>query len=107
MPASVEKMIVENLIKGYAPKRVQAAIPTLCFFGRRKRKLTDVYTEEQKAAFEKFIQEGRDPFFNSILADFQSRFPHAKMIVIPGGHHYCFIAREELVYDEMQKFLLE
>ncbi len=24
-----------------------------------------------------------------------------------GGHHYCFIKQAELVFDEMQNFLLE
>src|SRR5512145_788301 len=33
MPAFVEKAIVENLIKGYAPQRVEAKIPTLCLYG--------------------------------------------------------------------------
>jgi pimeloyl-ACP methyl ester carboxylesterase len=107
MPAFVEEAIVENLIKGYAPKRVEAQIPTLCFYGQRRRQLSDAYTAEQKAAFELFIREVRDPFFNSILVEFQSRFPHAKIVVIPGGHHYCFIAQEQPVYDEMRKFLLE
>ena len=27
--------------------------------------------------------------------------------LIPDGHHYCFMAQEQLVYDEMQKILLE
>ena len=107
MPAFVEKAIVENLIKGYTPKRVEAQIPMLCFYGQRKRQLPEAYTEEQKAAYEIFIREVRDPFFNSNLAEFQSRFPHAKIVVIPGGHHYCFIAQENLVYDEMREFLLE
>jgi len=107
MPAFVEQAIVENLIIGYAPKKVQVPIPTLCFYGERKRQLSDAYTEEQKIAFEKFIREVRDPFFKSIIAEFQNRFPQAKIVVIPGGHHYCFIAQEQQVYEEMRKFLLE
>lgn len=107
MPTSVENMIVQNLIRDYAPKKVEAVIPTLFIIGHRKRQLTDHYTEVQKAAYEKFIQEVRDPFFKSIIAEFQSRFPHAKTVVIPGGHHYCFIAQEDLVHDEMRKFLRE
>jgi pimeloyl-ACP methyl ester carboxylesterase len=79
----------------------------LCFYGQRRRQLSDAYTAEQKAAFEIFIREVRDPYFNSIVAEFQSRFPQAKIVVIPGGHHYCFIAQEQQVYDEMRKFLLE
>jgi non-heme chloroperoxidase len=106
MPSSVEKMIVENLITGYAPKKVEAIIPTLCFFGKRKRKLTDDYTEEQKAAFEQFYRDVNEPFFRSIIAEFQTRFPHAEVVIIPDGHHYCFIAQEDLVYEEMRRFLL-
>jgi pimeloyl-ACP methyl ester carboxylesterase len=106
MPESVEKMIVENLIIGYIPKRVEARIPILAFYGLRKRKLSKDYTEEQKAAYEQFHREVREPFFKSVVAEFQNRFPHAKIVVIPGGHHYCYIAHEELVYDEMRKFLL-
>lgn len=107
MPSSVEKMIVENLITGYAPKKVETIIPTLCFFGKRKRKLTDDYTKEQKAAFEQFYRDVNEPFFRSVIAEFQTRFPHAEVVIIPDGHHYCFIAQEDLVYEEMRRFLLE
>ena len=107
MPATVENMIVQNLIKEYSPKRVSAIIPTLYFIGQRKPNLTDEYTEEQKAAYEQFHKDVIEPFFWSIIADFQSRFPHAKIIVIPNGHHYCFIAQPELVHEEMRRFLLD
>jgi hypothetical protein len=40
-----------------------------------------------------------------MVDEFQSRFPHSKIVVIPDGHHYCFIAQEDLVYEEMNKFL--
>ena len=107
MPASVEKMMVENLIKGYVPKRVEAKIPTLSFYAWKKTKLSDDYTEEQKSTFDQFDQNVAKPFFRSLISEFQSRFPHAKIVVIPDGHHYCFIAQEKLVYDEMRKFLLD
>jgi pimeloyl-ACP methyl ester carboxylesterase len=107
MPASVEKQLIENLITGYVPKKVEARIPTLCFYGRRKRKLSDDYTDEQTAAFDQYHHSVVEPFFRSIIAEFQNRFPHARIVVIPNGHHYCFIAQEDLVHDEMRKFLLE
>lgn len=107
MPASIEKMIVDNLITGYTPKSVDTAIPRLHFFGARERILTSEYTEEQKAAYERFHREVMEPYFRSVTAEIQIKFPHAKIIVIPGGHHYCFIAQEDLVHDEMRKFLLE
>jgi pimeloyl-ACP methyl ester carboxylesterase len=106
-PASIDKMIDDNLITGYVPKRVEATIPILAFYGLRTRKLSDDYTEEQKAAYEQFNREVKEPFFWSLIAEFKSRFPHTKVVVIPNGHHYCFIAHEELVYNEMRQFLLD
>ncbi|MFN8594667.1 MAG: alpha/beta hydrolase [Anaerolineae bacterium] len=107
MPAYVEQAIIKNLITDYAPPQVKIPIPTLCFYGQRRRTLTDEYTAEQKAAYDSFIRDVKDPFLWSLIAEFQSRFLQAKIVVIPGGHHYCFIAQEEQVFDEMRKFLLE
>jgi pimeloyl-ACP methyl ester carboxylesterase len=107
MPASVEKMMSENLIDGYAPKRVEANIPILSFFAPRTPKLSNAYSEEQKAAYYEFHRNVNEPFGRALISEFHSRFPHAKIVVIPEGHHYCFIAQEELVYNEMRKFLLD
>jgi pimeloyl-ACP methyl ester carboxylesterase len=107
MPASVEKMMVENLIHGYAPKRVEAKIATLSFYALRKGRPSNACTEEQKAAFDQFWRDVREPFGRSLISEFQNRFPHAEIVVIPDGHHYCFIAQEELIYNQMRKFLLE
>ncbi len=107
MPESIGEQLVENLITKYAPPKVEAIIPRLYFFGERKRKLSDDYTQEQKAAFEQFHRDIIKPFFWSVISEIQTRFPHAKIVVIPNGHHYCFIAQEDLVREEMRKFLLE
>jgi len=107
MPASVERQLVDNLITGYAPPKVEVVIPALYFFGERKRKLSDNYTHEQKEAYERFYREVMQPYFKSVIAEIQGRFPHAKIVIIPNGHHYCFITQEDLVHDEMRRFLLE
>jgi len=107
MPVAIEEMLIQNLIKDYAPKPVKAVIPTLYIIGQRKPKLSNEYTDEQKAAYDQFHSAVIEPFFKSIIADFGSRFPHAKIIVIPGGHHYCFIAQDDQIHEEMRKFLLE
>jgi pimeloyl-ACP methyl ester carboxylesterase len=107
MPEPVAEMMIENLIKGYAPKRVEAKIPTLSIYAQKIPSLSNAYTAEQKADFDQFHRNVEQPFFRSLISEFQGRFPHAKIIVIPDGHHYCFIAQEELVYAEMRKFLLE
>ncbi len=107
MPASVENMMIKNLIKEYVPKRVEAKIPILSFYAWKKPKLSSDFTEEQRAAFDQFERNIAKPFFKSLISEFQSRFPHAKIVTIPEGHHYCFIVQEELVYNEMRKFLLD
>ena len=107
MPEAVERLMVKNLVTEYAPKPVKAKIPILSFYAQKKPRLSSVYTEEQKAAFAQFQQNVAQPFFWSLISEFQGRFPHAKIVVIPEGHHYCFIVQEELVYREMRNFLLE
>jgi len=107
MPATIEEMLAQNLIKEYAPKQVETVIPILYIIGQRRPKLSNEYTEEQKAAYNQFHNIVIEPFFKSIIEDFGSRFPHAKIIVIPGGHHYCFIAQDDQVHEEMQKFLFD
>lgn len=104
MLTSVETTMIKNLINEYAPKNVTAKIPILSFYALGKRNLS-AYTDEQKEAFDEFYRNVRQPFFKSMISEFQSRFPHAKIVEIPNGHHYCFIAQEELVYEEMSKFL--
>ena len=107
MPEPIYETMVENLIKGYAPKRVAAMIPTLSIYAQKIPRLSNAYTEEQKAAFDQFHRNVEQPVFRSLISEIQERFPHAKITVIPDGHHYCFIAQEELVYGEMRKFLLQ
>jgi pimeloyl-ACP methyl ester carboxylesterase len=106
MPEPVARMLTENLIKEYAPKRVEAKKPILSIYAQKIPRLSNAYTEEQKAAFDQFHRNVEQPFFRSLISEFQERFPHAKILVIPDGHHYCFIAQEELVYREMLNFLL-
>jgi hypothetical protein len=86
---------------------VEAKIPILNIFAQKTPRLLSKYTEEQKGAFAQFHRDILQPYFRSIISEFQLRFPHAEVIVIPDGHHYCFIAQEELVYREMKNFLLE
>ena len=107
MPDAIAEMMIENLVRNYAPKRVEAKIPTLSIFAQKIPRLSNVYTDEQKAEFDEFHRTVEVPFFQSLVSEFRERFLHARVMVIPHAHHYCFIAQEDLVYDEMRKFLLE
>jgi non-heme chloroperoxidase len=107
MPETVYEMMVKNLVREYVPPKVNAKIPTLSIYAQKTPRLSNAYTEEQKATFDQFHRDVEQPFFRSLISEFQQRFPHAKLIVIPDGHHYCFIAQEELVYNEMRNFLID
>ncbi len=107
MPDAVGQQMNENLVRSYAPPTVNTTIPALSFFGQRQRKLSDAYTAEQKAAYHRYYETVALPAFHALVADFQHRFPQAKVVVIPGGHHYLFMAQADQVYAEMRRFLLD
>jgi pimeloyl-ACP methyl ester carboxylesterase len=65
----------------------------------------DWMTAEQKAQVWEFFEKVNDPWIRENIDQFQQNMPQAQVVVIPQGHHYCFIKEEELVYDEMRKFL--
>jgi hypothetical protein len=63
-------------------------------------------TEEQKAQVAEFIDTILNPYNREWIAQFRRTVPQARIVEIHHGHHYCFIKHEELVFDEMRKFLL-
>ena len=67
----------------------------------------DWMTDEQKADILNHVETRENTWTRESIELFQRNVPHAKIIEIPQGHHYCFIKQEELVYNEMRKFLLE
>ena len=64
-------------------------------------------TEEQKSQVLDFFKTVLQLHKKQYIKQFQAKMPHARIVEIPRGHHYCFIKQEELVYQEMRKFLLE
>jgi pimeloyl-ACP methyl ester carboxylesterase len=99
------KAIRETLVT-YVPKGIHVDIPILGFHALGEPPLPDYLTDEQKQLSHKFDHEVRLPFRKELIAEFRNRSPHARIVEIPNGHHYCFIAQEQLVYEEMRKFLL-
>ncbi len=67
----------------------------------------DYMTEKQKTLVVEFYNIIRPPLHRELIEQFRRNVPHAKIVEIPNGHHTCFIKHEELVFDEMRKFLLE
>jgi hypothetical protein len=64
-------------------------------------------TEEQKAQVLDFFKNDRLPYYQKYIEQFRGSAPQARIVVIPNGHHYCFLKQEELVFNEMRSFLSE
>jgi hypothetical protein len=112
----VEKMsdaiskAISDTFATYAPEYSNIRVPVLSFFALRDGTdylSPDYMTEEQKIQVLDFFQGILQPNRKQYIERFRHKVPHAKIVEIPNGHHYCFIKQEEIVFDEMRKFLLE
>lgn len=104
--ASIGKQMIDGATK-YNPQHANIRIPVLSFVA-----ITDVVSppylaEEQKQAVKIFHRNEWLPFRQKEIAQFKEDIPYAKVIEIQNSNHYCFMSDEELVYEEMRKFLLE
>lgn len=105
----ISKAITDTLTS-YVSEDSKIKVPTLSFFAMSKALNTisnDWMTEEQRIQIRDHVKTREDPWTRGSIEQFRQNVPHAKIIEIPGGHHYCFIKQEELVYEEMRKFLLD
>jgi hypothetical protein len=109
MSDNISKAITETLTS-YALEDSKIKAPTLAVFSLSKGLNTisnDWMTDEQKTELRSHVETRENTWTRESIALFQRNVPHAKIVEIPRGHHYCFIQQEELVYQEMRKFLLE
>ena len=108
MSDTVSKAIMDTLTS-YALEDANIKVPTLAFFSISKglNSLSDEWmTDEQKALIREHVEKREDPWTRESIDLFRQNVPHARIVEIPRGHHYCFIQQEELVYEEMRKLLL-
>jgi pimeloyl-ACP methyl ester carboxylesterase len=98
-----------NISRTYLPEDSKTTAPVLSFYAIWDRfDFFPAYlTEEQKAKLIEYRREIRFPIQRELIEKFRQQVPHARIIEISKGHHWCFIKHEELVYEEMRKFLLE
>jgi pimeloyl-ACP methyl ester carboxylesterase len=107
MSDAVSKAITDTLT-GYALEDSQITAPTLAFFSFSKglNTISDEWmTEQLKAEIREHVQTRENDWTRQSIEKFKRSVPHARIIEIPRGHHYCFIQQEELIYEEMRKFL--
>ena len=108
MSDTISKAIT-NTLTSYVPEDAKIKVPTLAFFSMSKCLYAisdDWMTEEQKAEIMKYFESVETPWTRDNIEQFRLNVPHARIVEIPDGHHYCFIAQEELVYEGMRDFLL-
>jgi pimeloyl-ACP methyl ester carboxylesterase len=67
----------------------------------------DFMSEQQQAQVLDYFQNDRIPYKQNYIDQFRTSVPNARVVVIPRGHHYCFIQQPDQVYDAMCFFLLE
>jgi len=100
---------LNDTIASYSPEYKKIRVPILSFFAIRDGSdfLSSEYmTEEQKGLVIDYFESVFQPHQGKYIEQFQRNVPHARIVEIPNGHHYCFIKHEELVFSEMRAFLL-
>jgi len=96
-------------INSYKPEDAKIQAPVLSIFAINDGAFylsSDYMTAEQQAQVVEFYATVRPALQRECIEQFRRAVPHARIVIIPKGHHYCFIKHEELVFDEMRKFLL-
>jgi non-heme chloroperoxidase len=99
---------LDEMLSTYAPEDALIRVPTLSFFAFPSGQsfISPEYMSPiQQAQVIEFIQTTRQAWLHSSLEQFRRNVPHARIVEIPAGHHYCFIQQAELVEAEMQRFL--
>jgi non-heme chloroperoxidase len=99
---------LQQTMKSYKPEYSRIQAPVLSFLVMKAGEFylsPDYMTEEQRARMMEYFEQVRPALEREALEQFERELPHAQIVVIPHGHHYCFIQHEELVFEEMSRFL--
>lgn len=107
MSEAIESAL-NSTLAAYEPEDVKIQAPTLSFvaFPDATSFISQEYmTAAQQVQVEKFFKTTRLAWLQRSMEQFRRNVPHARIVEIPHGHHYCFIKQEDLVFDEMMKFL--
>jgi non-heme chloroperoxidase len=99
---------INDTFASYRPEYEKIRAPVLSFFADRDGAdylSWDYMTEVQRAEVLDFFQNVLQPDRRRYFKQFQQKMPQARVVILPKGHHYCFIKHKETVYEEMRKFL--
>jgi pimeloyl-ACP methyl ester carboxylesterase len=109
MSDAISKSINETMIN-YVPEDAKILVPTLSIYVIRENSyfVSSTYMSEQQQAQQiEYFDTYFRPWERHCIEQFQRNVPHAKIVEIPNGHHYCFIKQDEIVFREMRNFLME
>ncbi len=105
-----ETAAIQQSLRSYSPEYRSLQVPVLSFFCTLNASdylSPETMTEEQQAQVRDYYRTKRQPYILEWVERFKNMVPHARVVLIPNGHHYCFIRHEGLVIQEMRRFLLE
>jgi non-heme chloroperoxidase len=108
MSDAIQKAIGDTL-NSYDPEDAMIQAPTLSFVALPDADsflAPEWMTEDEQAQVRKFFATIRLDWLQVSIEKFRRNVPHARIVTIPHGHHYCFIKNRDLVFEEMLKFLL-
>ena len=109
MSDGISKAISDTFVS-YVPEYSTIQVPILSFFAIRDGfdyLSSDYMTPDQKVQVTDFFKTVLQPHQKKYIEQFQRNAPHARVLEITSGHHYCFIKQEQVVFEEMIKFLQE
>ena len=108
MPFTIGSALMSTM-NNYTPEDSKIQAPVLSIYalnGGDYYLSLDYLTDEQKELVIEYSDRIRPPLQRELIEQFRRSVPHAKIVEIPNGHHYCFIKHDELVFEEMKRFLV-
>ncbi|MFN8595240.1 MAG: alpha/beta hydrolase [Anaerolineae bacterium] len=100
---------LRDTLNNYSPEIAKISAPMLSFFVNANGTdyLSDAFmSAEQQAEVLEFFATVRRPFNQEWIEQFRRAVPHARIVELSDGHHYCFIMQEKCVLNAMRSFLL-
>ncbi len=109
MPDAVAKALIDTYC-AYSPPFAGVQLPMLGIFAIRDGYADYVphyLTPEQARLKAEYSLSIDVPYQRGAIRAFRQAAPHAKVVEIPHGHHYCFIKHETIVSAAIRDFLLQ
>jgi len=104
--SAIMRQMIESATM-YDPKHANINVPVLRLEAKGDPIRPSYFTEEQIKVADGFHRNQYVPFDQQVTVRFKKNIPQARVIELLNSNHNCFISDEDLVYDEMRKFLME